>query len=137
MEPPELDAQVRTAFIDVPHAEFVAVCLSDDRRARGVQQVDDGRVEWRLEVFKPHVLKLTSRALERGEARRGEAFLDLPRSIAEEHVVGMFLVHMLSLTATVMPFNGPSETAPASSGATQTSAFTPSFFFSTAWRHEA
>jgi hypothetical protein len=57
----------------------------------------------------------------------------LPRSMAEEHVVGIFLVHMLSLTATVMPFNGPSETGPASSsGTTCTSAFTLAFFCSTA-----
>ena len=49
----------------------------------------------------------------------------------------MFLVHMLSLTATVIPFNGPSETGPASSGMTYTSAFTLAFFCSTAWRHEA
>jgi len=62
----------------------------------------------------------------------------LPRSIAEEHVVGMFLVHMLSLTATVTPSNGPRETGrSASSGTTYTSAFTLAFFSSTAWRHEA
>ena len=29
----------------VPHAEFVAVGLADDRRARGGQQAYDGRVE--------------------------------------------------------------------------------------------
>ena len=57
--------------------------------------------------------------------------------MAEEHVVGIFLVHMLSLTAIVIPFNGPSGTGAASSGTTYTSAFTLAFLFSTTWRHEA
>ena len=35
----------RVIWERVPHAEFVAVCLADERRARGGQQVYDGRVE--------------------------------------------------------------------------------------------
>lgn len=63
--------------------------------------------------------------------------LCLPRSIAEEHVVGIFLVHILSFTATVMSCNGPSEMVPSSSGATYTSAFTLSFLFCTVTRQDA
>ena len=61
----------------------------------------------------------------------------LLRSMAEEHVVGMFLTHMLSLIATVMPFSCPGETGVGSSGTTYTSAFTLAFFFLTTCRHEA
>ena len=72
----------------------------------------------------------------RGARGRASIPESLPRSMAEEHVVGIFSVHMLSLTATVVPLNGPRGTGAASSGATYTSAFTLAFFFSTASRHE-
>jgi len=41
----------------LPPAKFAAVCLSDDGRARGVQQVDDGRVGRRLEVFSDQAMQ--------------------------------------------------------------------------------
>jgi hypothetical protein len=58
---------------------------------------------------------------------RGVHIPDSPRSIAEEHVVGMFLVHILSLTATVMPLRDPLVALHASSGTTCTSAFMLAF----------
>ena len=60
----------------------------------------------------------------------------LLRSIEEEQVVGISLVHMLSLIATVIPFNCPCETGVGSSGTTYMSAFTLAFFCLTACRHE-
>jgi hypothetical protein len=30
---------------NLPHAEFITICLSDDCRPRVCQQLDDGRVE--------------------------------------------------------------------------------------------
>ena len=65
-----------------------------------------------------------------------EVSIHLPRSIAEEHVVGIFLAHMLSLIATVIPLNCRRETGVGSSGTTYTSAFTLAFFSLTACRHE-
>ena len=47
----------------------------------------------------------------------------------------MFLAHMLSLIATVIPFSCPGETGVGSSGTTYTSAFTLAFFCLTACRH--
>jgi hypothetical protein len=117
--------KARTGQQDVPHAKFVAVRLSDDRRPRCVQQLDGGRVERRSEAL------ITGENQQRAD-ERGERFQGLLWSMAEEHVVGIFLVHMLSLAAIVMPSNGPSETGPVSSGTTYTSAFTLAFFFSTA-----
>lgn len=64
------------------------------------------------------------------------AIFHLLGSMAEEHVVGMLLVHMLSLIATVVPSKGPRETGAGSSGTTYTSAFTLAFFALTACRHE-
>jgi len=55
---------------------------------------------------------------------------------AEEHVVSIFLAHMLSLIATVIPFNSPRETRVGSSGMTYTSAFTLAFFSLTVRHHE-
>lgn len=80
--------------------------------------------------------KSTRQPQHRGARGRASIPESLPRSMAEEHVVGIFLVHMLSLTATVVPLNGPRGTGAASSGATYTSAFTLAFFFKTASRHE-
>lgn len=98
MEPPELDGQVRTAFVDIPHAKLIAVCLSDDCRARGVQQVDDGRVERGLEVLShTYESQSLSRALERarrGEARRGIPGLTSKHSgrARSRHILGAYVV---------------------------------------------
>jgi len=44
----------------LPHAKFVPICLSDDRRSRGVQQVDGGHVERQLEVFNDQAMQRVS-----------------------------------------------------------------------------
>jgi hypothetical protein len=85
-----------------------------------------------LEVFSDQAMQGVSQH-SRIEARG----VHLLRSMAEEHVVGMFLTHILSLIATVMPFSCPGETGVGSSGTVYTSAFTLAFFFLTTCRHEA
>ena len=73
-----------------PHANFVAVRLSDDRRARGVRQVDARRVERRLEVFNDQAMQ---RVRSVGIRASGlEVSVHLLRSMAEEQVFCAYVV---------------------------------------------
>lgn len=57
------------------------------------------------------------------------------RSITEEHVVGMDLVHMLSLTAVGVSCNGRSPAVLSTASGTKTNAFTPAFLVEMALLH--
>lgn len=97
--------------------------------------MDDGRVERRLEVLSDRATQGFGQHFAFAHGGR-EVNTHSLRSMAEEHVVGMFLVHMLSLIATVIPFNRPREARAGSSGTTYTSAFTLAFLTLTACRHD-
>jgi len=86
--------------------------------------------DWKSSEIKESVWSVSIRASGR------EVSVHLLRRMADEHVVSMFLAQMLSLIATVIPFNFPRETRGGSSGMTYTSAFTPAFFSLTVRRHE-
>lgn len=93
----------------IPHPKLVTICLPDDGCARISQELHYGRVYRRRELCDDgahvHQAHKTITSIKRV----------VPLSIAEEQVVGIVLVHMLSLTAMLMPFKGPSITLAGSS----------------------
>lgn len=78
-----------------PHPKFITVSFSDYVGTGCTQEIDNSRVERRCEVCPEN---------EWDDSGRGK---DRPLSMAEEHVVGMSAVAMLSLIAMAALWRGP------------------------------
>jgi hypothetical protein len=90
----------RRAQRDAPHAELVTIGLSYHRSSRLQKVRHHGSVNRRSEVCHDSALQWKKDGVSRDKR---------PRSIAEEHVVGIVAVHILSLMPMCRPANGPSE----------------------------
>lgn len=112
---------------DGPHPKLVTVCLANDIGSSCAQEAHHRRVVRRIELcqFPIHIRPL-------GIMQRRA-----PRSISDEHVVGMSFVHIESFTAIGLPARSLADAVGGGRGETATKALTRAFCSVIRRRHSA